>query len=507
MDRKIAGAVTQITQDYDINVPDSKLDIGKIIFKKGDIRIEDTKTSENQVVVTGLLMFRILYTEDGNSKGMNSFEGNQPFEEMVHMEGITVNDTVEVKWDMEDMTISIINSRKLNLQSVITLRLSAEKIVDEETTIDISSKEPLEYRKKPLNIAEICLCKKDIYRVREEVELPSNLPNVFRILWDSARVGGVEVKPMDEKLSIQGEVNLFILYEAEGEEGIMQWYETTVPFSGIIDCRDCKESCVADIDVMCVHKDVMLAQDLDGEDRVICADLTLELCIKLYEEKTVQILSDIYGVTKEVTPQIGRCHYKSLCMKNRGKCRGVGHMKPEHEGMRILQICHSEGNVKVDEIRVVENGLAVDGVVEVQILYITADDKVPFYNITGVVPFHHVLEAEGITEECLISVKVMLEQLTTTVTAGDEIEVKASLAIDAMVFHDKEEDIITDVTIKELDPKKLKSLPSMVGYFVGKNESLWQIGKEYYVPVSKIKEVNGLTSDEIKEGDKLLIVK
>ena len=36
MDRKIAGAVTQITQDYDINVPDSKLDIGKIIFKKGD---------------------------------------------------------------------------------------------------------------------------------------------------------------------------------------------------------------------------------------------------------------------------------------------------------------------------------------------------------------------------------------------------------------------------------------------------------------------------------------
>ena len=150
-------------------------------------------------------------------------------------------------------------------------------------------------------------------------ELPSNLPNVFRILWDSARVGSVEVKPMDEKLSIQGEVNLFVLYEAEGEEGIMQWYETTVPFSGIIDCRDCKESCVA--------------------------DLTLK-----------------------------------LCMKNRGKCRGIGHMKPEHEGMRILQICHSEGNVKVDEIRVVENGLAVDGVVEVQILYITVDDKVPFYN-------------------------------------------------------------------------------------------------------------------------------
>ncbi|MBR2401634.1 MAG: LysM peptidoglycan-binding domain-containing protein, partial [Lachnospiraceae bacterium] len=38
-------------------------------------------------------------------------------------------------------------------------------------------------------------------------------------------------------------------------------------------------------------------------------------------------------------------------------------------------------------------------------------------------------------------------------------------------------------------------------------DTLWQIGKKYYVPVERIKELNGLTTDEIMPGDKLLIVK
>ena len=38
-------------------------------------------------------------------------------------------------------------------------------------------------------------------------------------------------------------------------------------------------------------------------------------------------------------------------------------------------------------------------------------------------------------------------------------------------------------------------------------DSLWQIGKKYYVSVGRIKEMNNLTEDDIKTGDKLLIVK
>ena len=42
---------------------------------------------------------------------------------------------------------------------------------------------------------------------------------------------------------------------------------------------------------------------------------------------------------------------------------------------------------------------------------------------------------------------------------------------------------------------------------VREGESLWDIGKRYYVPVSLIQQTNNLSGDEVKAGDKILIVK
>ena len=53
----------------------------------------------------------------------------------------------------------------------------------------------------------------------------------------------------------------------------------------------------------------------------------------------------------------------------------------------------------------------------------------------------------------------------------------------------------------------MSRLPGMVVYVVKDGDSLWNIGKKYYVPVDKIKEVNEMNSDEVHPGDKLLIVK
>ena len=53
----------------------------------------------------------------------------------------------------------------------------------------------------------------------------------------------------------------------------------------------------------------------------------------------------------------------------------------------------------------------------------------------------------------------------------------------------------------------LEGLPGFAIYYVNNGDSLWQIGKKYYVSVDRIKEINNLTDDVIKAGDRLLIVK
>ena len=59
----------------------------------------------------------------------------------------------------------------------------------------------------------------------------------------------------------------------------------------------------------------------------------------------------------------------------------------------------------------------------------------------------------------------------------------------------------------ELDLNKLSELPGMVIYIAGQGDTLWDIGKRYYVPIAQLKEVNELASEEINVGDKILVVK
>lgn len=47
----------------------------------------------------------------------------------------------------------------------------------------------------------------------------------------------------------------------------------------------------------------------------------------------------------------------------------------------------------------------------------------------------------------------------------------------------------------------------MVGYVVKSGDSLWDIGKRYMVSLESLREMNHLARDEVRAGDKMLIIR
>jgi len=507
MDRQKSQASTQITLDDDYNVPDNKPDVLKLLIDKGQINVEEVKTAEGRVNVKGRLCFSVLYLSEKGANSVYSTEGSVPFEEFIHMDGIQSGDSVKISYEQEDLSIALINSRKLSIKAVVTFTTQMSEVVDEETLVEIRSEEPVEYRKKVIDIIETAIDKNDIYRIREIVELPAGLPNIFEVLWESIRIGKLEFRAQEQKLVLQGEMMLFLLYEAEGEEGKNRWYERNIPFSGTVDCQGCDERMLTDIKYEISHIETEVRPDADGEERSLAVDIVLNLNIRLYKEQQLELLADIYGVTKEISTQTKVGKYKGLLVKNEGKCRAEGKLRIKNNGARILQLCHGEGTVIADEIQVIENGLEIEGVLEMQILYVTTDDNLPFYSLKGSIPFRYTLDVPDICQDCMYTIQTGIEQLAVGMVDSEEIEIKATLFMQAVVFCNKEETIITDITVSEPDMDKLKALPGITGYIAKQGDSLWQIGKRYYVPIKQIKETNHLSSDEIHAGDKLLIVK
>lgn len=507
MDRIRADAVTQITLEDDMNIPDNKPDVNSLNLEKGTLVIEEIKPGTDMVNVRGKLVYSILYhtTEEGSS--LVALEGRIPFDEKINVTGVTSSDSVSVAGDVEDLTVGLINSRKLSVQAVVTLHAWVEELYDEEAPIGIHGETQVEYRRMPVNLAQIAISKNDIYRIKEEVSLPSGYPNIFQILWNTISLGDVEFRVMEEKLTLQGDVHLFFLYEGEGEEHPIRSFETTIPFSGSLECHGCRDGMIPDIRYRLGAQELTIRPDFDGEERNIGLDLTMEIEIRIYEEEETELLTDIYGVTKEVSATIHQAGLRQLLSKVTGKMKVTDRIHIGSGNAAILQLLHSEGSVALEQQQVVENGILVQGSLTVKVMYITGDDESPYSATQAQIPYEYTLEVPGISSEDMGKVQAQVEQLQVTMLDGEEMDVKAVLAFHTTVFKTLQAELISQVTVTDLDTSKLGSLPGMIIYMVKEGDNLWNIGRKYYVPVNSLRELNGLSSDELKVGQKILIVK
>lgn len=134
-------AVTQFTLEEDVNIPDSKPDVHSLNLERAELVTEEIRPGTDMVTVRGNLKFQVLYhtLEEGSSLVL--LEGQLPFEEKIHMKDVQPGDNVTVEGSIEDLTISMIHSRKLNVQALITLSAKVEEIQDEEVPIAISGEE------------------------------------------------------------------------------------------------------------------------------------------------------------------------------------------------------------------------------------------------------------------------------------------------------------------------------------------------------------------------------
>ena len=173
----------------------------------------------------------------------------------------------------------------------------------------------------------------------------------------------------------------------------------------------------------------------------------------------------------------------------------------------VLQLCSSNGRIQIDEQTIIENGIQIEGVIELDILYITENDNKPLNLAKGVIPFSHVIEIKGISPDDSYELQTDINQINVIMTDGREAEAKVSLSVCAIVFTNQNTSVISSITESPLDLKRLHDMPGMVGFIAEKDGNLWDIAKEYSTTIESIMELNNLKNDNVKKGDKLLLLK
>lgn len=219
--RTKSRATSQVTFDVDYNVPDVKPDIGRMVQNKGDVSVEEVRLSDGHAFLKGSLQVDLLYVGEEEGK-VYSLSAKLPVEETMNLEGIVSGDKMCLRWEIEDLSLHLIHSRKLNIKAVVTFYAVVDELSGIRLPVSLDD-ETVSVQKKQMRLLSLAIHKKDTLRLKEEVELVSNKPNIAELLWYTLEVRGLDLRPEENVVKAKGELFCLLCIK-----GMMR----TVPCSG-----------------------------------------------------------------------------------------------------------------------------------------------------------------------------------------------------------------------------------------------------------------------------------
>ncbi len=507
-------------------IMDADNEIENIINQKEIVTTDGVVTRENQITVNGTINYNILYYPK-NSEMVCGEEKEINFEENIKLMGINSEDNANVTMEVLSSSIKPVDGKNYIYRIQLKAYIVVEKIedLDVATAIDTDSQgenyennfakessgknnvENIMTKKRNIDSLAIMADKTDTFRVSEQIAVPHGKPPIGTIVWSDIRIKNQNIKTMEGSIIINGQLSVFIIYIPEMENMPEQWLEQTIDFNGQLEMSEATEDVVSYIELWLNNVNVQPEINQDNEMRNLSVSALLKLNVKLYKETSINVIEDVYKPGANLVPIMEPKTYQKLLVKNASRTKEVIKMKIDKTKGQLLQICNSQAEIKIENILVRDNSLKAIGKIKTCIIYISSDDRHPICCQCRESNFEHGIDAEGIevNDEYFLNWKV--EQVNANMLNADEVEIKAVIALEAIVFKKVEQNFVTEINQEPVDMEALNSAPVLKGYIVQKGDTLWKLAKENYTTIEKIMTVNNLENETIKKGDRLLIIK
>ena len=173
----------------------------------------------------------------------------------------------------------------------------------------------------------------------------------------------------------------------------------------------------------------------------------------------------------------------------------------------MIQVCHTMVRPTIEGVKMGEEGLEIEGIAVVSVIYLSQKETRPYEIIKKEIPFSYILENAAGGGEYQWKISAMVEQCNSIILEEDKLEVKLVLALDILLADCWRNSWIKNIRIEPYTEEEMEETPGILVYIPSKNEVLWDIGKKYGISQEAIRNLNQLTKPEVERGQKLLLVR
>ena len=328
---------------------------------------------------------------------------------------------------------------------------------------------PVELIKNPLKVCKIV--GENVYStvVEEDINVPDVNPDVYKILAPTATVLIKDCEVLSDKVLINGQVLINILYEADMEGKPMHSMDISANLSQAIEIPGVKAKMKEFVNAVVQHVECSIINSRKLNMRVI-----MDLDCRVEELFDLELASDIRGLS-DIQILREPCKMKQVVSYNKDLYNINEQLVVLPEKPAVQKILKTDFKAVLKEDKITDGKVELSGVLGINVLYVAMDEENSINFLEFEVPFNQYIEVPAAERNMDCVTEVSPGQFYLDVMENEEGEkklltVEAVINVNTKVYKEAEEEAVVDAyspsNVIEIGKEMVK-----MNEFVGKGRS------------------------------------
>lgn len=503
--RIIGEESLQFSVQGDLIIPDVKADLMGVLSIDSNIVVNEREVLTDKVLLGGMVNFNIIYLAKDEERPIRSLNASVPFKEPLDVDGARSGMMIEVEGTVLNSEYEILNERKIVVEAIAQLGVVISERVEAGIIVDTMDEDNIQKLREEFEVCQFIGESFDRFAIKEEVDLPENMPPVFEILSTNANVSK-DIKLSDNKVIVKGEINLKTLYSGNDEDRNIETVEYTFPFTQFMDIPGIDENTFCDVDAFVGEISAIPEEDTEGELRILRFKASVELNARAFLKEQKQVIVDMYS--PEYIIDMG---YEEL-HANQMVCEAENELLLKDEAQlpeksEVKKIHSMSCKPVVVDVKVQEGKTIVNGAVEVKFIYSSGEAEIPS-SYKYEIPFMNTIDIKEAEPGMMYKVNTEPVSCSCNLEPDGELDIKINLKTRIKLYKNTKLKIIDKAEQVATDEQTMMQKPSIIVYFVQPDDNLWIIGKKFNVSMDELIKTNNLTNpNQLAVGQLILIPK
>lgn len=495
INRIVGSRNFNITIEGDSIIPDIKPDILNAINMTGKVCIYKKEILEGKIRLDGNVNIYLMYLADCENNRVRGFNTNLDFTEILDFPGVESRMILDEEIKIKDIECKVLNGRKVSIKAMLEVNANVFSNEKEEIVKEIVNIEDIQSQMSMINMNSL-IGQNTTKAMAKETLIIDNNDELEEILSVDFNIMNKDTKVSYNKVLAKADIEMRILYLTES--GRMKTLEETIPLMGFIDLVGVSEENICDVKYKLKN---FVIKPNSKEEHSIYAEIEFEIFARVFENKQVNIIQDMYSPSRNLSFKENRVS-TMINMRNTENTINVRE-KLKLEDEEFSRICDVQVKPVIAETEVSKDRVKFNGDIDLNfILTNNVEDNV--ITLNRKVPFDFTQEIEGLNQESKVSA-VVVPKFREFAVDNMDVNAKVDLEVCTNSYNLETVNVIDNIeeTIGGDDHQY-----SMVIYFVKSGDTLWKIAKKYKSTVEDIVRINNIENpDKIDVGMQLFIPK